>query len=202
MRAILKLNPRVGIYAHPNGRVGPFKEGNLAALSSRLSEDANKRRLAGYLKAVEGKKKLWRDEVKTTPYQLAKKAKRKRARLSMTVAREAREIQELARKGADAVMKRMIELASSSLNEAAAIAAGQVVLDRAYGKANQTNITATLDANGKTTDVSAKELDSRIEQTLKRVEELTGGKAKAKPSQERPVDLRKLNRDPDGSPLN
>ena len=132
---------------------------------------------------------------------LRMKAKRQRVRLRMTVAKEQREIQEMARKGADAVMKRMFEIATTSMNETAAIAAGQVMLERGYGKANQTNINATIDANGKATDVSQKELDTRVAKVVERIEALTGGEAKAPKSKERPADVRELDRDPDSSSL-
>jgi hypothetical protein len=173
-----------------------FYEGNDCALASKLPEESNKKRLKALFRAWSTNVRRGTGEKFVTPNQKRKKAKRHRVRLRMTIAKEQREIQELARQGADTVMKRMLEIAATSLNEAAAIAAGQVVFDRAYGKANQTNINATIDANGKTTDVSSKELDSRVEKAVKRIEELTGGAAKAAKSQEQPADVRKFDRDP------
>jgi len=128
--------------------------------------------------------------------------KRERYQLRETAAREAREIQALGRRHAEEVMRRLCDIAQNSMNETAAIAAAQAVLDRTYGKANQTHINANIDANGKTTDISAKELDERINTALKRVEELTARKAKPAEGKEQLVDLRKLHRDPNGTPLN
>ncbi len=130
------------------------------------------------------------------------KAKRKRIKLRETVAKEAREIQELARKNADAAMKRVAQIAHTSPNETAALAAAALLFDRAYGRPNQTNINANLDANGKATDVSQKELDTRIEKALERIDSLTRGAPKAPARQEPLIDLCKLDRDPDSTPLN
>ena len=133
--------------------------------------------------------------------QTIKKEVRKRVRLRTTIAKEAREIQEIARTHATAVMDKLAEIVGNSHNESAVIAAGQVLLDRAYGKSAQTNINANVDTHGKNTDVSQGELDKRIEQTLKRVEAITGGAPKAPKSEERPSDVRQLDRDPDSSSL-
>ncbi len=122
--------------------------------------------------------------------------KRYRARLMLTVAKEAREIQDMARMRATAVMDRITDIALNSPVESVAVAAGNVVLERAYGRANQTNINAHIDANGKANEIDSKELDARITAALKRVEEATGtmgGEAEAPPREERPTDLRKLN---------
>ncbi len=67
-----------------------------------------------------------------------------------------------------------------------------VILDRAYGKASQTSITANV-GNGKASDISAEELDKRVERALKRVEDLTNRTPKAGTSKNRPAHLRKLH---------
>ncbi len=145
---------------------------------------------------------LKRQGIKVVTNPSNKKVKRKRLRLKETIAKEAREIQELARKNADAAMRRVAEIAKTSTNETAALAAAALLFDRAYGKANQTNINANLDANGKATDVSQKELDTRIEKALDRIDSLTRGAPKAPAREEPLIDLRKLDRDPDSTPLN
>jgi len=145
---------------------------------------------------------LKRQGIKVVTKPSAGKIKRKRLKLRETVAKEAREIQELARKNAAAAMKRMAEIAQTSPNETAAIAAAALLLDRAYGKANQTNTNVNLDANGKATDVSQKELDTRIEKALERIDSLTRGAPKAPASEKPLIDLRQLDRDPDSTPLN
>lgn len=124
-------------------------------------------------------------------------------RYELTIAKEAREIQDMARERATAVIKRLTDIALKSPVESVAVAAGNVLLERAYGKANQTNTNVTVDANGKASEVTGKELDGRIKAALKRVEEVTegfpGAKAaprgarKAPASPARPADLRKLN---------
>jgi PAS domain-containing protein len=146
--------------------------------------------------------KVGKERPLMTKNKIRKKEKRKRLKLYETVAREQREIQEMARKGAAAVMERLQAIAENSPNETAAISAGLVILDRGYGKATQTNVNATLDANGKATDVSGKELDARIQKVIERLEGITGGTPKAPKSKDKPVDLRKLDRDPNSTPLN
>lgn len=161
-----------------------------------------------HVKRMRGMYKFWhlqslkRQGVKVVMKPSHTKVKRKRLRLQETVAKESREIQELARKNADAAMRRVAEIAKTSPNETAALAAAALLFDRAYGKANQTNINAHLDANGKATDISQKELDTRIDKALDRIESLTRGAPKAPARQEPLIDLRKLDRDPDGTPLN
>lgn len=194
MKLNVKLPP---IYVTPSHRT--FTAGNTAAKAENMSADSHMRRMAGLHKAWAESSKQYHVKRTMTKSRISHKETRVRVRLKQTVAKEAREIQELARRNAEAVITRMAEIAQTSFNETAAIAAAQVVLERAYGKANQTNINASIDANGKATDVSGKELDKRVEQTLKRIEELTGRTPKAPESKERSVDLRELDRDPDSS---
>lgn len=185
----------------PNPKV-LFPKGNQLALAERLTPESNQKRLNALFGA-------WATNVKksvegpfVTKNQIRKKEKRKRIRLYETVAREQREIQEMARKGAAAVMERLQVIAEQSPNETAAISAALVILDRGYGKATQTNVNATLDANGKATDISGKELDARIQKVVERLEGITGRAPKAPKSEDKSVDLRKLDRDPNSTPLN
>jgi hypothetical protein len=187
------------VVPHPEGF---FREGNQYALAENLTPEGNNRRLQAALRGMKSRARLAAGEKFVPKNQKRLKEKRKRIRLHLTVAKEQREIQEIARKGADAVMKRMYEIATESFNETAAIAAGNLILERAYGKANQVNINAAVDANGKPTEVSGKELDTRIAQVIKRVEDITGRETKAPARKEQSVDLRKLDRDPDSTPLN
>ena len=75
--------------------------------------------------------------------------------------------------------------------ENAQIAAAAVILDRAYGRPNQTNTNLNVDANGKPTEVSTTELDRQIAEALRAVEALTGQTRQAPKSKEQPADLRK-----------
>src|SRR5690349_19090172 len=114
--------------------------------------------LAGQIKTLKVHQQMADQGLIPKATKAVKAAKRERVKLRETVAREQREIQEIARKNAQAAMERLADIVEHSHNETAAIAAAQVILDRGYGKANQTNINATIDANGKATDVSNKEL--------------------------------------------
>lgn len=200
-----KTNLRVKL---PPLAITPYKTlagagapGHQLSTAENMPPEAHARRMAGLYKAWQERAKQYHEKRTMTKSRLHTKEKRVRIKLRETVAKEQREIQELARKNADAVMKRMAEIAQTSFNETAAIAAAQIILDRAYGKANQTNINASVDANGKETDISQKELDTRINQALKRVEAITGRTPEAPKGEERPVDLREHDRDPDSSSL-
>jgi hypothetical protein len=118
--------------------------------------------------------------------------KRKRLKLleKKAIQLEAHELQQLARENATAAMQTLIEI---SLNkrapEATRIAASAHILDRGYGKASQTSITANV-SNGKTSDLDSTELDKRISSALKRAEELTNRAPKAGTSKKRSTDFR------------
>lgn len=121
--------------------------------------------------------------------------KRKRIKLQekKAIALEAHELQQIARENATLAMQTLVEISGNSrAPEATRIAASAVILDRAYGKASQTSITANV-SNGKKSDLDSTELDKRINQALKRAEELTNRAPKAEPSEERPADVHKLN---------
>ena len=178
-----------------------FQKGNTFSLASNMSPEANKKRADGLMKSWIALARKREGVEIVSGKQLLKKEVRKRVRLRTTIAKEAREIQEIARTNATAVMEKLAEIVASSHNESAVIAASQVLLDRAYGKSAQTHINANVDAHGKNTDVSQKELDKRIESALKRVEAITGGAPKAPKSEERPDNVREFDRDPDSSSL-
>lgn len=123
-----------------------------------------------------------------------------RIKLRVTIAREAREIQDLARTHADQAMKRMAEIINDpSSPDNIAVAAAEVIFNRAYGKPNQTNTNLNVDANGKPTEVSGSELTKRIKEALERVESITGRAGKAAEGKKQPAHLRKLDRNPHGS---
>jgi hypothetical protein len=176
---------------------GFYRAGNQYAKKERLTPEAHKVRTAALYRGWTTNAKRHTGEKFVTKNSKRKEAKRIRRRLYTTVAKEAREIQDKSRRAAEKIVERMVEIAATSFNETAAIAAANLILDRAYGKANQTNITATVDANGKPTEVSGKELDTRIAQALKRIEELAGRTPKAPESKDKPVDVRQFDRDPD-----
>ena len=135
-----------------------------------------------------------------THEQKKRRTARRRLKLRETVALEARDVMNRSRKLASMALKMYEDIIADPTERTAdRIAAGQVILDRAYGKANQTNTNITVDANGKPTEVSGKELNERIAATLKRIEELTGGTSEERPRKERPADIRQRDGDPGGS---
>ena len=112
-----------------------------------------------------GKRDSWRA--------LSLERKRLKLRDQKAVALEAHELQQLARENATLAMQTLIEISKNTrAPEATRIAASSVILDRGYGKASQTSITASI-GNGKTSDLTADELDKRVSKALGRVEELT-----------------------------
>lgn len=121
----------------------------------------------------------------------------KRSRLKLqeekAKALEAHELQKIAREAAKSAMKTLIAICTDErAPEATRIAASQVILDRGYGKASQTSITANV-TNGKASDITSDELDKRVNSTLKRVEELTNRAGKKRASPKRPINLREYN---------
>lgn len=216
MRSLIqipKIKLRLGLKGNPLGNTAwgnvlrpqrsvksAFTKGNKLASKENLSPDAHARRMAGLFKTWETQERQHRGEKVVTRKVKDERQKRKRLKLHATVAKEFREIQEIARTHATAAMRRLAEIIESPVSQdTSAIAAAAVILDRAYGKATQTSINASIDASGKTTDVTAKELDTRIEKALHRVEAITGRAPKAAESEEQPPDVRKRDRDTGGS---
>lgn len=132
-------------------------------------------------------------ELKPAWREKAMKRKRLKLKEKRAIALEAHELQRIARQNATLAMDTLVEISGNPrAPEATRIAASSVILDRAYGKASQTSITANV-SNGKTADLDANELDTRISRALKRVEDLTTRAPKAGTSQKRPVNLREYN---------
>ncbi len=171
----------------------PIPTGNRRAAKENLEPEAHDRRMRGLFKAWDYKFGTHRGEKRMT----VRKLRRKRTRLHITVAKEARDIQNIARTHATEAMQRLAEIVNDRGSmDSVAIAAAQVIFDRAYGKAANTNINANVNANEKPSEVTAKQLDERIVEAIKRVEELTGGAPKAVKGKKRPPDVRKPDRDP------
>ena len=129
-----------------------------------------------------------------SPVQSPPKRPRRRTRLQLKIVTELREVQEACKGSALDVIQAFKEIvANPTSTDQAKIQAGLALLDRAYGKAAQTNINASVDANGKTNEINAAELDKRIREALERIETATRGKAEAPKGEEQPADVRKLN---------
>lgn len=179
---------------------GFFKAGNTYAKAENLTPEANARRFAGLRKTWKKHIDRYQKGKKVTPMKSKEaKARSPRVRLRTTIVKEAREIQDLARTHAAQAMRRMAEIINDPMTPGnIAVAAAEAILNRAYGKPNQTNTNLNVDANGKNSEVSGTELDQRIATALKRVEDLTGREAKAPAGKKQPADLRKLDRNPHG----
>jgi len=129
-----------------------------------------------------------------------RKPKHPRIKLREKVAREAREIQNLARYYAAAGIEIAAQIMGDPTEPASArLAAVELIESRAYGRPVQPNTNMNIDANGKTSEISSTELDRRINETIRAVEALTRGKVKAPKGEKRPPDLLKRDRNPDGS---
>jgi hypothetical protein len=140
-------------------------------------------------------KESWFDRLSKPAYrEAAMKRKRVKLKVKKAIALEAHELQQLARENALLAMETLTEISRNKRSpEATRIAASTAILDRAYGKASQTSITANVTQNGKTKDLDGTELDKRINSALKRVETLTKRAPEKGTSEERPTDVRKLN---------
>lgn len=129
------------------------------------------------------------------PVRMEKVMKRNRIALRKQRAHalEAHELQQLARENATMAMSTLIEICKNKrAPETCRIAASVVLMDRGYGKASQTSITASV-SNVKATEINATELDKRIDHALRRVEELTNRTPKTGTSSDGPADIRKYN---------
>lgn len=177
-----------------------FYPGHQRGKEENMTPEAHIKRMQGLRKAW-AVKALMDKGVKIVGVKAAaRKHKRQRLRLRLTVAKEYREIQDSARRAADAVMKRMYAIVEDpTTQDTAAIAAGQVILERAYGKANQPNTNMNMDMNGKTNEIGTKELDQRVAKALERIEAITGRASTKVRSKEQPADIRKLDRDTGGT---
>ena len=181
----------------------PFVKGNQLAKAENLGPDAHARRMRGLFKTWNNHVRKRKGEKIVTAKKRKQYETNRREKARRIYAAELREIQEIAKTHAPTAMKVLGELLTKpGTMDSVKIAAAAVIFDRAYGKASQTNINANIDANAKPSEASDKELDTRIDEAIKRVEALTGGKAKAPASKKRPPDLRKLHRNPGSTAIN
>lgn len=133
---------------------------------------------------------FFKKELKPAWREAAMKRKRLKLQEKKAIQLEAHELQQLARENATAAFETLIEISKNvRAPEATRIAASVVILDRGYGKASQTNITANV-TDGKTSNIDSTELVKRIDNALKRAEELTNRAPKTGKSPDRPADVR------------
>lgn len=122
------------------------------------------------------------------------KLKRPRTKLEEKIVRDAREIKDLAAMHAPEAIKVIAEIMKDVKTlDAVRIVAANALIDRGYGKATQMSVTATVNADGKTSEIDDKELTSRINSALERVERITGREKQPPKSEERSTDVRKLH---------
>lgn len=190
---------RWGAYVRNSGVMNPFPKGNRLAATENLTPEQHQRKMRGLFKAWAVRERQDRGERVMTAETKQKIQRAKRTRLRENLQSEVREIQSLARSYAVQAMEKLADIVENSAQDSSVIAAAQVIFERAYGKATQTSINANIDANGKPTEVTSKELDTRIAETLKRVESLTGRAAEAETSEVRPPDVCVSDRDPGNS---
>lgn len=173
-----------------------FEKGHKYGTREYIGEEAYARKLQGMIKAWSYGARIAAGEKVVVKKEIIKKARRVRTALRATLAKEHREIMDLCRTNAEAAANRLADIVNNpSSRDSDAISAANALLDRAYGKATQPNVNTNVDANGKTNEITRKELDSRIEATLARAEKLTGRTAEEGESVERPLNIRKRNRD-------
>lgn len=120
--------------------------------------------------------------------------RRSRAVLLVNAAKEAREVQQLLKCNMLKGIERLIKIIDSeTAPEAAQIAAIGMMMDRAYGKAGQTNLNLNANIDGKAQEASGTELDQRIADALKQLESITGRAAEKTQGKRKPAKLRVSN---------
>lgn len=194
------------LFAPPpkKGLGGPYmRPGNWMAAAKFMNPESHKRRMYGLVKKWKGRVVMKQERKKDGVKRRASEQKRlqinPRLRLKVTASLEAREIMEIARTHATAAMERLATIVNDPNSpEGVAIAASAVILDRAYGKAQQTNTNVNVDANGKTEEINGTELAKRVDDALKQVEKLANGNRKAPKSKPELIDLRVHHRHTDG----
>ena len=160
-----------GNIANPEGKGGQPKGGKSRNIGASLALKKGSARV----RAMQLKATLVRtgEMAKTTSRGYVRKEHAK------SVAMEARELQEMAKKSMPAVMDRIYEIVTDRKSQDHhAIAAGVFLADRAYGKAIQPSVNATVDNNGKTSEIDDAELTNRIRETIDRVTRITSGAGK------------------------
>jgi undecaprenyl pyrophosphate synthase len=166
-----------------------------------MTEDSHKRRMEGLFKTW-GQR--WRKSKKLptaggldmpTAKKTAAQIREQRRKVKLTVAKEARDVQDMARQTAVQALEVIKDVLMNGHRDSDKLSAADIILERAYGKATQPNVNTNVNLNGRKEEVTSAELDKRIETALRGVEELTGRKVKPNKGPERPVNLRKRNSD-------
>ena len=198
-QGVLNMEPGVSM---SSGAYSPMKKGNRLAAKENLEPEAHEKRMSALFKSWGNSHRRYRGEKIMTHKAKKKASVTKRRNKRAKIILEYRQLMERVRLTAPDVLEEFEKmLNSANTRDADKIAIGQVLLDRGYGKANQPNINMNIDANGSPADISDKELNERIAEALKRVEDLTGRERKADPSKDKPADIRERDGDTGGSTL-
>jgi hypothetical protein len=145
----------------------------------------------------DGLRKAWNVKAKLNAGKRVKTLKDKQKAKNeewLTVAKEAREIQNRAREYAWSSMEELAEIIKDpNTPKAVKVSAIALMHERAYGKPNQVNVNANVSNTGKPNELGTDELDTRIATTLKRVEQLTERASQEAASPPQSSDVRKLH---------
>jgi hypothetical protein len=179
----------VNIRYRPPGYT-PFVKGNTKAAAENMSPESNYRRMRALGKATMNFVKRF-NNLPGAPKTTSAEKKAKKIRLRYRVAAEAQQLQNKARGMAMQALDEVSRIITDpNAQHAVKIQAAALLWDRAYGKASQVNINASIDPDAKAKDLTPEQLAKRIEATLKRVEEVTGRVPETPESEEQPPDIR------------
>jgi hypothetical protein len=152
---------------------------------------------AAWMLKNDGLRKAWRVKALLRAGKKVKTVKQKQKAKNekwLTVAKEAREIQNRAREYAYMSIEELaVIIKDPATPKAVKVSAIALMHERAYGKPSQVNVNANVHNSGKPNELGKDELDARIATTLERVENLTKRAREEAPSQEQPADVRKLH---------
>ncbi len=110
------------------------------------------------------------------------------------LAMEARDLQDLCRQFTLKATETLIEILDNpDASDGSKLKAIEMLWDRGYGKAAQTQVNINASADTKPSELDDKSLDKRITDALNRVEKLASGETEEGKSEDRPTDLRKYN---------
>jgi len=110
------------------------------------------------------------------------------------LALEARDLQDLCRQFTLKATETLIQILDNpDASDGSKLKAIEMLWDRGYGKAAQTQVNINANADAKPSELDSASLDKRIAEALNKVEKITNRISKEGTSEERPSDLRKYN---------
>ena len=110
------------------------------------------------------------------------------------LALEARDLQDLCRQFTLKATETLIQILDNpDASDGSKLKAIEMLWDRGFGKAAQTQVNINANADAKPSELDSASLDKRIAEALNKVEKITNRISKEGTSEERPSDLRKYN---------